>query len=223
MTSTRSPLSASIGSKLRSWRKGNEVRQVEIIGTIILVQVQRAPMKRGDGSARTYDPDVLARVPKLQLGGEGVLGLTDAGDTIIDAHHLRHPESRYRGDNAISLGFSGHYARMRAEFGDHLADGIAGENILIAGDAPPTLDRPDARLGIRCADGRVAVLTEIAPAPPCEPFSRFCLGGRADAATVKAALQFLDAGTRGYYVALADATGEYEVAVGDALVWLRYG
>jgi hypothetical protein len=60
-------------------------------------------------------------------------------------------------------------------------------------------------------------LVEIIPTPPCEPFSTFCLVVPECRADVKAALQFLTDGVRGYYARLADDAVAFSVQAGDTL------
>jgi hypothetical protein len=121
--------------------------------------------------------------------------------------------------NGISLGFTAHYAAMRDCFGEHLSNGIAGENILIETDR--AFAEADLAAGIVIAgdDGARLELGAIIVAAPCVEFTRFALrfpdGSRPDA-TVTEALRFLDDGRRGFYAAARGAGGV--VKVGDA-VW----
>ena len=107
---------------------------MELIGEIVLLQVQhsrvkfRVPGLRGE----QYDPTGYGAVPALLLERAGVTGLASDGVETLDLHHCDHPFSRDRGGkNSISLTFTSHYDAMRSRFGPHLADGVAGENILV--------------------------------------------------------------------------------------------
>ena len=186
---------------------------MELIGHIVRLQVQRSgikvPSAPGAAYPESYEPEALLEVPAVELTAAGVIGLTaDAGpeaqvERMLDVHHTRHPASRNsRGVNDVSVGFTTHYAAMRGRFGTHLADGIAGENILVA--AGRRIEPADAARGlvIETRDGRQVVLERVVVAEPCVPFARFCLRlASADAPTelVKSSLQFLRRGTRGFY------------------------
>jgi hypothetical protein len=141
-----------------------------------------------------------------------VLGLVENGETIVDVHHHDHPTSKNRGgENGISLGFTGHYLAMRQRFGQHLADGIAGENILIEANRQFHVGELAAGVVVEGTAARRLELRPVIVAAPCVEFSRYALrfpeGARPDA-TVTEALRFLDAGMRGFY-----ATYEGEPAV----------
>ncbi|MDQ7035993.1 MAG: hypothetical protein Q9P01_14505 [Anaerolineae bacterium] len=101
------------------------------IGTIQFVQIQRESLKEGVEPNRRYNPEPLLTVEKIRLMPDGIIGITGSGEKIIDVHHVKHQGSRNRGDNNISIGFLQNYDAMRKRFGDHLTDGIAGENIIV--------------------------------------------------------------------------------------------
>ena len=125
------------------------------------------------------------------------------GATRLDIHHAHHPQTRFNGDNPLSVGFTSHYALMRAEYGGHLANGCAGENILVETQERVTLVMAARGLVIRPANGGELVwLREMQVALPCRPFSGYVMG--LTEASVKEALQFLNDGMRGYYCALAE-------------------
>jgi hypothetical protein len=151
----------------------------------------------------------------LSVSAAGVLGLGENGETIVDVHHRDHPASKNRGgENGISLGFTGHYQEMRQRFGQHLADGIAGENILIEADRQFQEDELAAGVVVEGTDGRRLELRPVIVAAPCVEFSRYALkfseGARPDA-TVTDALRFLDAGMRGFYATYEGETAVVEV------------
>jgi hypothetical protein len=193
---------------------------VGAIGTIVRLQVQESSLKVGD-KPRRYDPAPLRSVPAISLSPAGVVGLVEDGETIVDVHHHDHPASKNRGgENGISLGFTPHYLAMRQRFGQHLADGIAGENILIAVDQRFQEEDLASGVVIEGADGRRLELRQVIVAAPCVEFSRYALkfpdGARPDA-TVTEALRFLDAGMRGFYATYA---GEPAVVAVGARVLL---
>jgi hypothetical protein len=191
------------------------------IGTVVRLQVQESSLKVGD-KPRRYDPAPIRSVPAISLDPTGVIGLAENGETLLDVHNHDHPSSKNRGgENGISLGFTAHYLAMRQRFGQHLADGIAGENILIEADRQFPLEALANGLVVEGTGGRRLELRPIIVAAPCVEFSRYALkfpdGARPDA-TVTEALRFLDAGMRGFY---ATYTGESAVVEIGAQVFLN--
>ena len=185
-----------------------------MIGRVLRLQVQRSSLKVGPREARGYDPEPILPVPALRVGPDGVLGLVDGSKPIVDLHNRQHPTSKNRDANGVSVGFTSHYLAMRARFGAHLVDGIAGENILVETERDYRQDDLRGTLLI----GRTR-LGELQSAEPCEPFSRFALAGQLDGPTDRRlveALRFLRHGTRGYY---ATCPLEAVVRVGE-LVYL---
>jgi len=147
-----------------------------------------------------------------------VYGVDSAGGRLADVHHRDHPASKYREENALSIGFTGHYRLMRERFGEKLTDGIAAENILV--DFPGRVTEEDIAAGlmIETADGRQLDLYEVIAAAPCAPFTRFALSypeTEKPDRTVTEGLQFLHHGTRGFYARFAGP--ETLIAVGDRL------
>lgn len=188
------------------------------LGRIVRLQVQIAHLKRGEQPRRWYDPSPIAEVATLRLEDGGVTGVGADGTIHHDVHHRDHPISRHRGDNGVSVGFTSHYAAMRDRFGDHLPDGVAGENVLVESDDRHTVDALGGTLLIETGDG-IARLDEVIVAPPCVEFTRFCMQWPRDARpdrTVTEALRFLDDGMRAFY-ARADlaASTVRELRVGD--------
>ena len=159
----------------------------------------------------TYQEMVTGSIQVLEVGLP-----REAVEAIIDVHNRQHPRSRNRGDNFISMGFSGHYTAMRSRFGDHLTDGIAGENIFVACDEIITPDKLGEMLVIETQAGVQVRLEAVIPTPPCEPFSRFAAGHDLDAPEMKATLQFLSDGTRGFYMRIASAE-EVVIRPGDVV------
>jgi len=170
---------------------------MDLIGTVVRLQVQSAPLKpRPSGSGR-YDPAPLREVSALAVNPDGC-----DGDGIVDVHHAAHPQSRHvRGRNGLSLLAVGHYTELRERYGDHLADGTAGENVLL--DTAGRLTADDLRDTLLLeTDGEPLQLTEVLVAAPCLEFSRFCAGRDVgdDGPEVQAALEHLSHGTRGFYL-----------------------
>ena len=177
---------------------------MERIGTIVQLQIQTASLKVGE-MPRRYDPAALLSLGAVTVTSEGVSGQHEDGSAIVDVHHTRHPQSKNRGGaNGVSLGFTSHYRAMRERFGDHLADGIAGENILIETDHRFQDDDLAGGIVIAAGSGARLMLRPVIAAAPCVEFARYALRFPADArpdGTVTEVLRFLGAGMRGFYVA----------------------
>lgn len=186
------------------------------IGTVKFVQIQRDHMKIIENGVRFYRPDPLLRVDKLQLTADGIIGIKGHLKQI-DVHNENHPNSRYRGDNRISFGFTQYYEQMRGRFGDHIKDGYAAENIIIEAEIDILDLKTNRRFFLKHQDTLIE-LKNVIPAPPCREFSVFCLEVPQCQEDIKAALQFLDNGTRGYYADLATPDTGYFVQAGDELL-----
>jgi MOSC domain-containing protein YiiM len=189
------------------------------LGRVVRLQVQAAPLKSGEKPDRVYGTAPIVEVEELLLTPSGAVGVDAAGARILDVHNTAHPATRYSDGNTVSFGLTSHYARMRERFGPHMVDGCAGENILVATDAPLHLPDLGARVGLRGArSGAILDFSTIRVALPCVEFSKFAVRNQAATpADLKPVLQFLDEGTRGFYVM---AAREGTVRVGDELVSL---
>ncbi|MFN8486611.1 MAG: hypothetical protein U0350_03405 [Caldilineaceae bacterium] len=171
------------------------------IGVIQQLQVQTTSLKQGEKSQRYYDPAGIQRVSALRLTHQGVIGLEN-GQAFNDVHHAEHPQSKNRAlTNGISFNFTSHYTLMQQRFGPHLSYGIAGENILIVTDETFAESALAGGVIIQTQDGQMVPLTQIGVAAPCAPFSEFALNleERPPTELLKATLQFLDEGVRGFY------------------------
>ena len=189
------------------------------LGRVVRLQVQAAPLKSGEKPNRVYGIAAIVEVERLLLTPTGAVGVDRAGARILDVHNTAHPATRYTDGNTVSFGLTSHYARMRERFGSHMVDGCAGENILVETDAPLHLTDLGARVGLRSAKGgEILEFSTICVALPCVEFSKFAIRNQAATpAQLKPVLQFLDEGTRGFYVTAAQ---EGAVTVGDELVAL---
>jgi hypothetical protein len=189
---------------------------MRLIGPIIRLQVQEVSLKTGRMRWRHYDPAGLRSVSILQLDNGGVRGWTEDGTPVADVHHRDHSDSKYRGENGISIGFTCHYRKMRERFAGHLTDGIAGENILVESDESHSATDLAGGLVIVIADGREVRLDRVLPAAPCVEFSRFALRfpilARPDE-TVTEAMRFLSNGMRGFYASYDGPA--MRIAIGD--------
>ena len=186
------------------------------LGRVVRLQVQAAPLKSGEKPNRVYGTAPIVEIEELLLTPSGAVGVDAAGARILDVHNTAHPATRYSDGNTVSFGLTSHYARMRERFGPHMADGCAGENILVETDAPLHLPDLGARVGLRGArSGAILEFSTIRVALPCVEFSKFAIRNQAATpADLKPVLQFLDEGTRGFYVMAREGT----VRVGDELV-----
>ena len=173
------------------------------LGTIAFVQVSPVTVKVA-GDPERYDPAPLTRVEQLLIDRRGPIGIASDGRRLMDVHHADHPHSRNRQTlNGVSIGFTSHYAVMRACFGSHLTDGCAAENIVVDCDVQRSLaDLGTFLIIVQPQSGQCVVLDSIQVAEPCLPFTRYALGaaGAHAPAEVKAGLQFLRTGMRGFYL-----------------------
>lgn len=179
--------------------------------TVVRVQIQLDRVKPGLPPNRRYEPGVLHPVTALKLTPRGVVGVGRDGTEHVDVHHMDHPHSRNsKGRNGISIMATGDYEALRARYGNHLTDGIAGESILV--DYSPGLAGREMPEQLTLGP---LTLTGVHIAKPCVEFTRFCLRheGPVDDA-IKQGLKDLDGGARGYKMTTED-TGL--VAVGDIL------
>jgi hypothetical protein len=174
---------------------------MRFLGKIVRLQIQPTCLKHGEGEGRVYSPEALMPAQRLEL--TGACSLAPDGSSTIDIHNSSHPNTRNHGANALSFAFTSHYSAMQARFGDHLGVGCAGENILIEAEQVISLEQVARGVAIETAQGRVA-LGNVVVATPCNSFSKYALRASSAApADVKAALQFLDQGMRGYYCQFA--------------------
>jgi hypothetical protein len=188
-----------------------------LIGTIVQLQVQRSSLKVAGEHSRYYDPGPIECVSTLDLDPGGVIGRDERGQPIIDVHHGNHPMSKNRnGDNGISIGFVSHYDLMRQRVGDHLRNGLAGENILVETERVFTESDLPERLWIESSDGGQVELINVQVAEPCVEFTKFSLQYSPEQkpdSTVTETLAFLRRGMRGYYATYLGAP--VRVQIGD--------
>ena len=189
------------------------------LGRVVRLQVQTGSLKLGEKPHRVYDPSPLASVEALCLTPRGAEGVTGDGKTLVDVHHADHPRTKYEPGREVSFGFTSHYGKMRAQYGDRVAIGCAGENILLESDRVYRLEDFASGLAFRSAgSGATVRLDAVIVADPCVEFSRFSLGDPgATPQDLKPVLQFLGEGTRGYCFTPA---AEMRLVPGDLLVAL---
>jgi hypothetical protein len=195
-----------------------------LLGEIIRLQVQTTSLKVGVRPHTRYDPAGIVPVPRLELGPGGVNGFAEDGFRLDDVHHARHPRSKSRGSNAISILFTAHYDEIRRRFGDWLYDGIAGENILVRCDRHLSETELSSGIRIESREGASIDLTQVIVADPCVEFSRYALRFPDDQRpdrTVTDAVTFLSDGMRGYYAVyegppISIRPGDLVYAIGSA-------
>jgi hypothetical protein len=177
---------------------------VELIGSVVRLQVQRSRLKPGPARTRVYDPSPLLEVSALDVGPRGVVG-----DGVLDVHHADHPDSRnVKLRNGLSIMTVSRYRALRDTYGPHLVDGIAGESLLL------DTEHLDDLSGELLLD-ELQVVSE--PAPPCVEFGRFVLGrGAGDVGPeVLETTKALDDGARGYYL---QVSGTATIRAGSRLL-----
>lgn len=189
------------------------------IGSITRLQIQRGSLKRGEKPTRVYDPAPLLSVPALNVTPDGALGVTGDGAWIVDVHHRDHPLTKNEdGLHGISLGFTSHYDAMRAHFGDKIAVGCAGENIIATSAQRFSYEDLANGVAIIGPHGEERVrLKVLQVAHPCKPFTGWALGKQVGPDDLKKALQFLDNGMRGFYCV---GEGVGTVTLGDQVAVL---
>ena len=189
-----------------------------VLGPIVRLQVQRSSLKIGEKPHRTYDPAPILSVERMKITPEGAYGLQNGHD-IVDVHNRLHPQTKQENpENALSFGFTGHYREMQGRFGEHMALGCAGENVIVEVHQRISLATVQEGVAILGRDGTEKLrLSQIRVASPCKPFSGFALGHRVVPPSVlKATLEFLGHGTRGFY-SVPQVKDQVEIRVGDLL------
>jgi MOSC domain-containing protein YiiM len=194
-------------------------RKLRQLGTVKLVQVQPAGLIIETPEGYYYDPSRRVEVERLQITPQGIEAVTPLGERVLDIHHKDHPETHYLGDDDVSINFTSHYTAMRARFGEHMVDGIAGENIIIEYEQEVWLPDLSQQIIIENPDTRGRVLLEVKDfAAPCEEFSHFAARSqhkRLPTDKLKATLQFLNNGRRGFLLVLSKGQAEATVQPGD--------
>ena len=189
------------------------------LGHVVRLQIQRSSLKTGEKPHRVYDPTPILTVDRLSVSPDGALGEAAQDAWMVDIHHRMHPSTKNPdGEHGISLGFTSHYDVMRAQLGDRITPGCAGENILVETPGRVGMEDLTGGVGLLTRDGHEVVrLHVLQVAHPCRPFSGWALGGVVETDVLKATLQFLDDGMRGFYCV---GVGGGIVSVGDRVVAL---
>lgn len=189
------------------------------LGHIKLVQVQPSGLIIETPSGYFYDASRRLEVDRLQITSLGIEATTPEGEHVLDIHHISHPGKAYDNNDLVSIGFTSHYEAMRTRFGEHMLDGVAGENLIIEYEDEVWSEDLGKGIEIENQDtGHLALLDLISFAPPCDEFSHFVARSqqeRLPAAKLKDTLQFLGNGRRGFLLVLSDGQETAEVRRGD--------
>lgn len=193
------------------------------LGEVTLVQLQpqglviETPGETPTGSF--YDASRRVEVDRLRITPSGIEATLPSGEDVLDIHHLDHPGKAYDNDDLVSVGFSSHYAAMRAEFGRHMIDGVAGENIIIGNPNEIWPEDLAGTVWIENQDtGRLATLNLVSFAAPCVEFSQFCIQDQHNEIPkdrLREILRFLGRGRRGYLFVLDKRIDMVTVRPGD--------
>ena len=195
------------------------IEHIRELGRVKLVQVQPNGIIIETPSGDFYDASRRVEVESLHITSRGIEAITPTGEHVLDIHHIDHPNKAYGNDDLVCIGFTSHYEAMRARFGEHIVDGIAGENIIIEYEDDIWPEDLGQRIAIENTDtGRRGLLDVVSFAPPCEEFSHFVANSqheRLPAEKLKSILQFLGNGRRGFLLVLSDNQESATVRSGD--------
>jgi hypothetical protein len=205
----------------------NIVEEIRDLGKIKLVQLQPTGLIIETPSGYFYDASRRVEVDRLLITSKGIEATTPDGEHVLDIHHLDHPDKAYGDDDLVSIGFTSHYEAMRDRFGEHMVDGIAGENVIIEYDEEVWVDDIGQQIAIENKEtGQMTLLDVVCYAAPCDEFSHFVAQSqdkRLPAIELKATLQFLNNGRRGFLFVLSEGQEAAIVQPGDRVFGVREG
>ena len=192
---------------------------VHELGRVKLVQVQPSGLIIETPSGYFYEASRRVEVDRLLITSKGIEATTPEGEHVLDIHHMDHPDKAYDNDDLISIGFTSHYEAMRDRFGEHMVDGIAGENIIIEYREEVWPEDLGQQIVIENnVTGHRALLDVVCFAAPCDEFSHFAARSqheRLPAEKLKSTLQFLNNGRRGFLLVLSDGQEAATIQPGD--------
>lgn len=201
------------------------VEKIQDLGKVKLVQLQPSGLIIETPSGYFYDASRRVEVDRLSITAKGIEATTPDGKHVLDIHHLDHPDKAYDDDDLVCIGFTSHYEAMRARFGDHMIDGIAGENIIIEYDQEVWTDDLGQQIAIENKEtGQMTLLDMVCYAAPCDEFSHFAAQSqdqRLPATELKSILQFLNNGRRGFLLVLRDGQKMTTVQPGDRVYGVK--
>ena len=195
------------------------VEKLRELGRVKLTQLQPSGLIIETPAGYFYDPSRRVVVDRLKITSLGIEAITPEGEHVLDIHHISHPDKAYDDDDLVCIGFTSHYAAMRARFGEHMVDGIAGENSIIDFEEEVWPEDLGQQISIENADtGHMLQLDMVSFAAPCQEFSHFVAQSQNEqlpADKLKSILQFLGNGRRGFLLVLGDNQEEASVQPGD--------
>ncbi len=195
------------------------VDEMDSLGRVKLVQLQPSGLIIETPSGYFYDASRRVEVDHMHITSKGIEATTPEGEHVLDIHHIDHPDKAYDNNDLICIGFTSHYDAMRARFGEHMVDGIAGENIIIEYGEEVWPEDLGQQIVIENIDtGHRTLLDVVCFAAPCDEFSHFATGSqqaRLPAEELKSTLQFLNNGRRGFLLVLSDGQETATVQPGD--------
>ncbi|MEM7117785.1 MAG: hypothetical protein AAF614_35470 [Chloroflexota bacterium] len=199
---------------MKNLREIGQVKLVQLQPTGLIIDAPELP------AGYFYDASRRVEVDQLTITTSGIEATTAAGKHVLDIHHLNHPDKAYDDDDLICIGFTSHYEAMRGRFGAHMVDGIAGENIIIDCDHEIWPEDLGQQVVIENAHtGHQMRLEMVSHANPCQEFSVFALDHdphkKVPAAKMKATLQFLGNGRRGFLLVMQEGQETAMVQPGD--------
>ncbi len=194
------------------------------LGTVMLVQIQPSGLIVQTEAGEVYDPSRRVEVDRLLVTSLGIEAVID-GKRVLDIHHIDHPDKAYDNKDLVSIGFTSHYDAMGKRFGEHMVDGVAGENIIIEYDLEIWMEDLGKQIIIEnVKTGKRSLFDVVRFAAPCDEFSHFVANSqheRLPAADLKSTLQFLNDGRRGFLLVLSKGQESATVEPGD-MVWGVY-
>jgi hypothetical protein len=192
------------------------------LGRVKQTQLQPNGLIIETPSGYFYDASRRVVVERLQITPLGIEATTPDGEHVLDIHHINHPDKAYDDDDLICIGFTSHYATMRSRFGEHMVDGIAGENIIIECDQEIWPEDLGQQIAIENRDtGTLTLLDMVSFAAPCDEFSHFAANSqdaRMPAEELKETLQFLGNGRRGYLLVMSEGQETATIQPGDKVL-----
>ena len=195
------------------------VDNVDELGRVKLVQLQPSGLIIETSSGYFYDASRWVEVDHVHITSKGIEATLPEGEHVLDIHHIDHPDKAYDNNDLICIGFTSHYDAMRARFGEHMVDGIAGENIIIEYGQEVWPEDLGSQIVIENIDtGHKTLLDVVCFAAPCDEFSHFAAQSqqeRLPAVELKSTLKFLNNGRRGFLLVLSDGQETATVQPGD--------
>ena len=195
------------------------VDNVDELGRVKLVQLQPSGLIIETSPGYFYDASRLVEVDHVHITSKGIEATLPEGEHVLDIHHIDHPDKAYDNNDLICIGFTSHYDAMRARFGEHMVDGIAGENIIIEYGQEVWPEDLGSQIVIENIDtGHKTLLDVVCFAAPCDEFSHFAAQSqqeRLPAVELKSTLKFLNNGRRGFLLVLSDGQETATVQPGD--------